>query len=114
MATNEALVKKLNDEFGYAAPITFLYENNPGFQSHRKEVTKKIHKFYFGGEEITTDKFENLTNIYTDSWFLHGIHETALALAEHTTVYTGLITHRRKDFSMLSAFGVAKNFGMQN
>ena len=93
------------------APVTFLYEDDPGLFSHRKEVSKKIYKFYFGDDEITLAKQDNLTNLYTDSWFLNAIHKTALQLAKHTSVYTGLVTHLRTDFSVLSLFGVDEILG---
>jgi hypothetical protein len=108
---NEHLLKQLNEDWGNVAPITFYYEDDIGLSTYRKEVSKKLYKFYFGEDEISLVKQENLTNLYTDSWFLKGIHKTALQLAKHTSVYTGLITHLRKDWSSVSLFGINEVLG---
>nr|XP_018917976.1 PREDICTED: esterase FE4-like [Bemisia tabaci] len=40
-------------------------------------VSKQIQKFYFGEKSIDTNSTEEIINLFTDSWFLHGAAETA-------------------------------------
>ncbi|KAF2902653.1 hypothetical protein ILUMI_03538 [Ignelater luminosus] len=63
---NYSLIEELNRDFDRLAPMVFLYDNNP----KKDEITKKIRKFYFGSKDIDNSTKTELTNLFTDSWFL--------------------------------------------
>jgi len=106
---NKDLLQNLNDEFERVAPITFGYEFDQKLKHRKVEVSKAIRKFYFDDKPITPEMEQNLTNAYTDAYFLTGTRRAALMLGMQTPVYVGLFTHDRKDFSPVRAFGVAED-----
>jgi len=103
---NEELLKSLNDEFERVAPITFGYEIPRKLKLPKDQVTKEILKFYFDGDPITPAREMNLTNLYTDAWYAHSIKTTAHILGAQTSVYVGIFSHDRTDFSPVRLFGI--------
>jgi len=81
-----------------------MFGGDARLEGRSKEIAQKIRKFYFDNQEISLELEEALTDLYSDVWFNYAGHETALLLAKYTPVYAGLISHRRKDFNILSAF----------
>jgi carboxylesterase type B len=71
----------------------------------RDMFSDKIRKFYFGQEVISKENRRNLTNLYTDRYFIHGVKETILLHAKKSPVYPYIFTFQG-DFSFLSFFGV--------
>nr|UYG55598.1 esterase 1 [Arma chinensis] len=69
-------MKWLNDNFARLAPLSLFYGNS---SSNPSEVTKKVREFYFNDGQITSglDSWYNLTQVYTDSWFVIGIIDGA-------------------------------------
>jgi len=104
--------KEINEEWDRIAPITFYYGSEPALSNQISEISKEIRQFYFGNAEINLETEQNLTNLYTDALFLKGIQDTALLMAKHTPVYTGLFTQLRKDFSFTWFFGIKEILGM--
>jgi len=101
----------MNEDWDRVAPITFQFANIPEFQDRPLQIAQKLQEFYFEYKEINLEREANLTNLYTDSWFLHGVTQSALNMAKVMPVYTGLVFHPRKDFSILSTVGITENLG---
>jgi len=96
------ILKELNVNWEQVAPITLGLRDDPALKGRDMEdIARKIKKFYFNNEEITLEKEEALTDLYTDARFLHGIRETALELSKHVPVYTAMINYKRQDYSLL-------------
>ncbi|KAF2902649.1 hypothetical protein ILUMI_03534 [Ignelater luminosus] len=66
LSSDANLLEELNKNFDKLAPIIFMYEDNP----KKDEVSKKIRNYYFGDKNIDDSTKGELTNLFTDSWFL--------------------------------------------
>ncbi|KAF2902651.1 hypothetical protein ILUMI_03536 [Ignelater luminosus] len=64
---DSALIEELNKDFNRLLPIILLYDNNP----KKEEISQKIRKFYFGDREIDQSTKAELTDLFTDSFFLY-------------------------------------------
>ncbi|KAF2902140.1 hypothetical protein ILUMI_04048 [Ignelater luminosus] len=63
---NSKLVKEFNEDFEKLAPYLFVYHKT----SANKDVGKKIRDFYFGDKQIDESMKDEVTNMFTDGWFL--------------------------------------------
>ncbi|XP_041788891.1 juvenile hormone esterase [Anopheles merus] len=67
------LRKSLNDHWERALPISLYYDHHePEMQ---RQITQKINSFYFKNQKLVTATERNLTNLYSDAWFLAGMDE---------------------------------------
>ncbi|XP_053697726.1 juvenile hormone esterase [Sabethes cyaneus] len=64
----------LNEQWDRALPISLNYDHHeePGRQ---QEITAAINRFYFNDRQLVKETEQNLTNLYTDAWFLAGMDE---------------------------------------
>ena len=61
------------DTFG---PSTLLGLRDQPIDKNAREITKKITEHYVGSVDgLTFDNIKYITNMYTDSWFSHPIHD---------------------------------------
>jgi len=109
----EGMRKELDEEFHRVAPITFGYRNEEllGRSGGLESLSSEIRHFYFGNKKIDLESADNLTNLYTDTWFMCGIHEMALHLGISMPVYTGLFAHVSEHFSLTRNFGIQEILG---
>ncbi|KAF2900148.1 hypothetical protein ILUMI_06038, partial [Ignelater luminosus] len=63
------LLDELNANFSRIAPFVFLYDE---IATDTDYVTRKIKEFYFANETITNFSRTELTDLFTDCWFLTG------------------------------------------
>ncbi|XP_014277175.1 esterase FE4 isoform X1 [Halyomorpha halys] len=66
--------KWFSDNFDKLGPLSLKYSETA---SNPAEVTKKLRDYYFSGDDITADSWFNLTQMYTDSWYVIGIIDGA-------------------------------------
>uniref|UniRef100_T1I1U5 Carboxylesterase type B domain-containing protein n=1 Tax=Rhodnius prolixus TaxID=13249 RepID=T1I1U5_RHOPR len=64
---NLSSLTEYDQNFLYAAPISLFFDTTA---SNPKEVAKQLREFYFGDRPITMDLFKNLTDMFTDGFFL--------------------------------------------
>uniref|UniRef100_A0A182JRH2 Carboxylic ester hydrolase n=1 Tax=Anopheles christyi TaxID=43041 RepID=A0A182JRH2_9DIPT len=67
------LRKSLNDHWDRALPISLYYDHHE--PERQQQITKKINSFYFKNQKLVTATEKNLTNLYSDAWFLAGMDE---------------------------------------
>lgn len=54
---------------------------------------------------------QQLTNVYSDRLFNHGVRKCAVLMAEHIPVYVYQFAHNRGDYSIVKWFGIDKILG---
>lgn len=86
-----------------------LYTNLTTVQ--QLDVSNKIREFYFGNREISEETRQQLTNMYSDRLFNHGVRACALLMAEHVPVFTYQFAHNRGDYSIMKLYGIDKILG---
>ncbi|XP_046679564.1 esterase E4-like [Homalodisca vitripennis] len=67
--------KQWNAEYDSLAPISLLYgERSPDSAA----ITKAVRSFYFGSDntEIKPDMITQITQMYSDTWFVNGVLDT--------------------------------------
>jgi hypothetical protein len=77
-------------------------------------ISSAIRKFYFKDEKITLGNLKNLSNIYSDRFFLNGIVQGAKIIAKHNIpVYAYVVDHKHANYSsaMFAFNGVHKPNG---
>ncbi|XP_055677254.1 juvenile hormone esterase [Lutzomyia longipalpis] len=67
------LTQSLNANWDYALPISLNYDHLS--QERQKEITSAINEFYFRNRKLTPETSQNLTNLYSDAWFVVGFDE---------------------------------------
>lgn len=68
------LLEDFRERFKEILPITLNYDHHSA--EIRNEITMKISEFYFEGKhDWTKENHHNLTNLFTDGFFLHGLDE---------------------------------------
>ncbi len=62
----------------------------------RQEAMDQITKFYIDSTENigNMEKFENLTDLFTDRIFIHGTHEAVKVQVQHSPVYLYYYTYK--------------------
>nr|UYG55612.1 esterase 3 [Geocoris pallidipennis] len=64
-------IEEFSRDFEKIAPYSLTYFASA---SEPDKVTKKVKEFYFPGKtEITMEDYVNITHMFSDSWFNHGI-----------------------------------------
>ncbi|XP_062554663.1 carboxylic ester hydrolase [Armigeres subalbatus] len=63
----------LNQHWDRALPLSLNYDHHEDL--HRQEITEAINKFYFNDRKLVKETEQNLTNLYSDAWFLAGMDE---------------------------------------
>ncbi|XP_059619894.1 venom carboxylesterase-6 [Phlebotomus argentipes] len=67
------LTESLNENWDHALPISLNYDHHS--LSRQKEITSAINEFYFKNRKLTPETSQNLTNLYSDAWFVLGFDE---------------------------------------
>ncbi|KAF5307861.1 hypothetical protein FQR65_LT06593 [Abscondita terminalis] len=89
---NSSMEQEFNDNFVNIAPYAILYfENN-----NQQQISNSIKKFYFKNKRIDRTTVNELTNVFTDSWFLYPL---SVAVSTHNKfahqpVYAFLYAYR--------------------
>lgn len=113
LSRTEKLRKDFNDNWLKIFPITFGYQEL-GFTSHQMNwISTQIKEFYFGDKEMGGEAtFQNLTNLYSDRAFFHGIEKAISYHVKHNKVYAAILAHKGK-FSLVSLLlGITENLGV--
>ncbi|XP_058454954.1 carboxylic ester hydrolase [Malaya genurostris] len=63
----------LNEHWDRALPVSLNYDHHD--ERRQQEITNAINKFYFNNQQLIKETEQNLTNLYTDAWFLAGMDE---------------------------------------
>nr|XP_029723886.1 venom carboxylesterase-6-like [Aedes albopictus] len=64
----------LNQHWDRALPLSLYYDHHED-PNKRQEITEAINKFYFNNRKLVKETEQNLTNLYSDAWFLAGMDE---------------------------------------
>uniref|UniRef100_A0A1B0D937 Carboxylesterase type B domain-containing protein n=1 Tax=Phlebotomus papatasi TaxID=29031 RepID=A0A1B0D937_PHLPP len=67
------LTDSLNENWDRALPISLNYDHHS--MDRQKEITAAISEFYFANRKIIPETNQNLTNLYSDAWFVAGFDE---------------------------------------
>uniref|UniRef100_A0A182NR34 Carboxylic ester hydrolase n=1 Tax=Anopheles dirus TaxID=7168 RepID=A0A182NR34_9DIPT len=67
------LRKSLNDHWDDALPISLFYDHHE--LDRQRQITTEINNFYFNNQKLVKETEQNLTNVYSDAWFLAGMDE---------------------------------------
>lgn len=109
-------MQDLNEDWKNVLPISLqfdkLYTNLTTEQ--QQDVSVKIRKFYFDDRTISEQNRQQLTNVYSDRLFNHGVSKCAVLMAAHVPVYTYQFAHIRGDYSILKWFGIDKILGVSH
>jgi carboxylesterase type B len=113
---NPELLQDINENWRKVLPITLEYDEfYTNFTRHHKlEVSMKIRKFYFQERPINEETRQQLTNVYSDRFFNHGVRKGALLMAKHTPVYMYMFAHNRGDYSILKFYGIEEVQGVSH
>uniref|UniRef100_A0AAG5D402 Carboxylic ester hydrolase n=1 Tax=Anopheles atroparvus TaxID=41427 RepID=A0AAG5D402_ANOAO len=65
--------QRLIDRWDQALPISLYYDHHE--KQKQGEITQKINEFYFGNQQLVKATEKNLTDLYSDAWFLAGLDE---------------------------------------
>ncbi|CAG7822154.1 unnamed protein product [Allacma fusca] len=77
-------------------------------------MADKIHKFYFGNKPIDTSSRKELTDLFSDRFFNHGIKQALLLASNFTKVFPYIFTHNRGDYTLLKVLGIDGNYGVSH
>ncbi len=96
------------------SPVTLQFDKLYTNFTHEQQldVALKVREFYFNGRAILEETRQQLTNMYSDRLFNHGVRKSAVSMAQYTPVYLYQFTYNRGDFSIIKWYGIDKNFGM--
>lgn len=64
----------LNEHWNRALPLSLNYDHHED-PYKQQEITEAINKFYFNDRKLVKETEQNLTNLYSDAWFLAGMDE---------------------------------------
>lgn len=67
------LRQSLNDNWDRALPISLYYDHHE--PDRQRQITQQINNFYFNNHKLIETTEKNLTNLYSDAWFLAGMDE---------------------------------------
>ncbi|CAG9859231.1 unnamed protein product [Phyllotreta striolata] len=90
-------------------PVSLFYGRT---EIEYKKITDEIKKFYFQGKKIQ-DSLKEITDVYTDGWFLNCLETTARLRTKYyrKPVYFYLFSYRGGS-SLSKVFGSNENFGI--
>lgn len=92
---NSDLTADLLKSWNRALPIS-LYYNHHSVEK-KQEMTRKINEFYFKNQKLTLNTQQNLTNLYTDSWFFHAMIDyikLRFSNEQRANTFVYLFTHK--------------------
>ena len=109
---------KWMDTFG---PSTLLGLKDQPIDKHSQDITKKIAEHYVGSvEALTFENIQNITNMYTDSWFAHPVHDFVSRLVSNkqkinyqNTTFQYRFTHQGQ-FSLTMFIGQGGPYGVDH
>ena len=55
---------------------------------------RKLRRFYFGDEDIQPKHLQNITDLYSDAWFISGLHQTIKYHSKHAPIYPYVFTKK--------------------
>lgn len=64
----------LNEHWDRALPVSLNYDHHED-SGRRQDITDAINRFYFNDRKLIKETEQNLTNLYSDAWFLAGMDE---------------------------------------
>lgn len=67
------LRQNLNDHWNQALPASLYYDHHD--LNLQAQITKYINEYYFNNQQLIKATEKNLTNLYSDAWFLAGMDE---------------------------------------
>ncbi|GAB0091519.1 Carboxylic ester hydrolase [Sergentomyia squamirostris] len=67
------LTQSVNKQWSFALPVSLNYDHHS--PNRIEEITKQINEFYFQNQKLTPNTHQNLTNLYSDGWFVAGFDE---------------------------------------
>ncbi|XP_039430550.1 venom carboxylesterase-6 [Culex pipiens pallens] len=65
----------LNENWERALPVSLYYNHHLPDRARVEDITGAIGSFYFNGRKLIKETEQNLTNLYSDAWFLAGMDE---------------------------------------
>jgi len=110
------LTADLNQNWTRIAPITLRFHDNPELhlqnETEVNDLSSEFRSFYFGDNEITPERLENLTSMYSDNGFFHGAHSMVQLLAKNNvSTYTGMFTYVGEHSVLEYFFGINEVLG---
>ncbi|KAG4071521.1 hypothetical protein HA402_011675 [Bradysia odoriphaga] len=110
------LLQDLNEHWTNVLPISLQFDRvYTNFTDEQQlNISTEIRKFYFNNQTISEDNRQQLTNVYSDRLFNHGVRKCAVLLSEHSPVYSYQFAHNRGDYSILRWFNIDKIFGVSH
>jgi len=106
-----SLLQDLSLDWHRIAPVTLMYKDTA---LEPDAVSNQIKAYYFGTKDIGNDTSANLTNLYSDRYFNHGIRSSALMHVqknEAIPVYLYMFSYRGTQ-SHLKFAGIKENLGV--
>uniref|UniRef100_A0A182QQQ3 Carboxylic ester hydrolase n=1 Tax=Anopheles farauti TaxID=69004 RepID=A0A182QQQ3_9DIPT len=67
------LRESLNDHWNDALPVSLYYDHHD--LDRQRQITNQINNFYFNNQQLVKATEQNLTNLYSDAWFVAGMDE---------------------------------------
>ena len=76
------LTKELDEDWLRIAPLTLMYDDIVPPQ-HQNETSRKIRDFYFGNQSISTETRDQLSDLYSDRFFVYPTEKAARLYSKH-------------------------------
>jgi carboxylesterase type B len=68
---NQELTADLLKNWNLALPVSLYYDHHS--IEKQEEITRQIDEFYFKNQKLNTNTQSNLTDLWTDAWFMHAM-----------------------------------------
>ncbi|CAG7787108.1 unnamed protein product [Allacma fusca] len=107
------LESDVNNDWHRIAPISLTYYDDDSVsQQELNLISDSIKSYYFKDQPISENTRQQLTNLYSDRYFVHGVRTTALIQAKHLVpVYIYMFAYKGS-FSFLQDRGFEKGLGV--
>lgn len=108
------MLRDLNEDWENVLPVSLQFDRvyTNFTDGQLLAISKKIRKFYLDDRPIAEDNRQQLTNMYSDRLFNHGVTKCAVLIAKYSPVYLYQFAHNRGDYSILKWFGIDKVLGI--
>lgn len=73
LSTNREKIDEFNNDYDRLGPLTLMFRYTA---KEPVELARIVRKFYFGEEKMSQKTLKQLTDMFTDAWFMHAITET--------------------------------------
>jgi hypothetical protein len=90
---DESLRKMVDENWMDMAPSLFLYDDPKHSKETKDQISKALRKHYFKEKAVSQETFQNLTDVFSDSHFIHGARKAALLHAKHAPAYTAVLAY---------------------